>query len=186
MRLVEEGADSVPILLWAEYVDEAAFRLTVAAREGEPLVALTGAATPSRPLLPRLLYEGAPTVVFGDGDTGKSLFAMAIAVAVHSGTPLPVGLIPQRAVPTAYLDWEASRDTADARLGQLATGLGIDPPPVLYKRMTRPLADVATKLAADFVRRGIGLVIIDSQVFALAGGDGGFHEWKFSLSMRHL
>ena len=43
--------------------------------------------------------------------------------------------------------------------------------------MTRPLVDEAGALAAEFARRGIGFVVIDSKMFAVAGGDGAaFHE----------
>ena len=43
--------------------------------------------------------------------------------------------------------------------------------------MTRPLVDEAAALAADFARRGIGLIVIDSKMFAVAGGEGAaFHE----------
>ena len=163
---------------WPEYLEDAAIRLTQAMRQGEPLVTLTGkVASPTRALLPGLLYEGEPTLVYADGDTGKSLFALAVAVAVHSGTALPFGLKPARAVPAVYLDWETSRDTAESRMALIAAGLGIDPPPILYKRMTRPLVAEAAALAAEFARRGIGLVVIDSKMFAVAGGDGAaFHE----------
>jgi RecA-family ATPase len=139
---------------------------------------LTGTVTsPTRELVPRLLYEGEPTLIYADGDTGKSLVALAPAVVVHSGRALPFGLTPARAVPAAYLDWETSRDTLEARLALIAAGLGIDPPAVLYKRMTRPLFDETAVLAAEFARRGIGFVVIDSKMFAVAGGEGAaFHE----------
>lgn len=167
-----------PEIRWGEYLEETAFQLTEAARQDEPLVTPTGfAASPTRELLPRLLYEGEPTLVYADGDTGKSLFALAVAAAVHSGVGLPVGLKPARAVPVAVLDWETTSDTAETRVGPLARGLGIDPPAIVYKRMARPLADVAAPLAAEFARRGIGLVIIDSMMFAVASGNGAaFHE----------
>jgi hypothetical protein len=163
---------------WGDYLEEAAWELTHAARDGEPLVTLTGEVTsPTRELLPGMLYEGDPTLIYADGDTGKSLVALAFAAAVHSGKRLPGGLAPARAVPAAYLDWETSRDTLEGRLALLAAGLGIDPPGVLYKRMSRPLVDEAAALAAEFARRGIGFVIIDSKMFAVASGDGAaFHE----------
>ena len=174
-KKLESRVSDVP---WGDYLEEAAWRLTQAAREGEPIVTLTGAATsPTRELLPRLLYEGEPTLIFGDGDTGKSLVGLTLATGVHSGAGLPFGLKPAQAVPAAYLDWETSRDTLELRLALVAAGLGIDPPALLYKRMTRPLADEAGALAADFARRGIGFVVIDSMMFAVAGGDGAaFHE----------
>jgi hypothetical protein len=163
---------------WGEYLEEAAWRFTQAAREGEPLAPLTGRVTsPTRELVPRLLYEGEPTLLFADGDTGKSLFAQAIATAVHAGVALPCGLRPARPVPVAYLDWETTRDTVDARVAAIAAGLGIDPPGIWYKRMVRPLVDEAGALAVEFARRHVGLVVVDSKVFAVAGGEGAaFHE----------
>jgi hypothetical protein len=167
-----------PDVSWSEYLEEAAWRFTQAARQGEPIVILTGRATsPTRELMPRFLYEGQPTLVYGDGDTGKSLVALAITTAVQSGAALPLSLKPVRAVPAAYLDWETSRDTLEQRLALVAGGLGIDPPAIVYKRMTRPLIDEAAALAAEFARRRIGLVVVDSMMFAVAGGDGAaFHE----------
>src|SRR5215472_5204780 len=163
---------------WGERLEQAAWHFTEAARAGEPLMTLTGTCTsPTRALLPRLLYEGEPTFVFGDGDTGKSLFALTVAVAVQSGTALPFGLKPLRPVPTAYLDWETHPDTVNERLAVVAERLGIDPPPLLYKRMTRPLVDEAAALAAEFARREIGFVVVDSMMFAVAGGErAAFHE----------
>jgi hypothetical protein len=43
--------------------------------------------------------------------------------------------------------------------------------------MTRPLVDEVSALAPEFARRRIGAVVIDSKMFAVAGGDGAaFHE----------
>jgi hypothetical protein len=169
---------SAPGTPWGEYLEEASYRLTRAAREGDPIVRLTGVvASPTRELVPRLLYEGEPTLVYADGDTGKSLFALTLAAAIHSGAALPLGLKPARAVPAAYLDWETGVDTMQTRLALVAAGLGIRVPPIIYKRMTRPLVDEIGPLAAEFARLGVGLVIIDSKMFAVGGGDGAaFHE----------
>jgi hypothetical protein len=126
--------------------------------------------------MPRLLYEGDVTLCFGDGDTGKSLFALTVALAVKTGVALPCGLRPSVRVPVAYLDYETTRDPHEDRLRLLSAGLGIEPPSIFYKRMVRPLVGEAGALAPELVRRGVGLVIVDSMVFALAGGDGAFHE----------
>jgi hypothetical protein len=167
-----------PGVPWGERLEEAAYRLTQAARQSEPLVVLTGTVTsPTRELMPNFLYEGEPTLVFGDGDTGKSLAALAIAAAVQGGVGLPFGLKAARAVPAAYLDYETSQDTLEARLALVAAGLGIAPPPIVYKRMVRPLVDEAATLAVEFARRGIRLVIVDSMMFAVSTGEGAaFHE----------
>jgi hypothetical protein len=115
--------------------------------------------------------------VIGDGDTGKSLVALTLAVAVHTGASLPCGLKPSRALPAAYLDWETSRDTVDERLALIAAGLGVEIPAIIYRRMSRPLVEEANVVAAELARRKVGLVVIDSKMFAVAGGDGAaFHE----------
>jgi hypothetical protein len=167
-----------PDVPWGERLEEAAYRLTQAARQSEPLVVLTGTVTsPTRELMPNFLYEGEPTLVFADGDTGKSLSALVIAAAVQGGASLPFGLKAARAVPVAYLDWETSRDTLEARLAQVAAGLGITPPGIVYKHMVRPLVDEVATLAVEFARRGIRLVIVDSMMFAVSTGEGAaFHE----------
>jgi len=169
---------AAPGLPWVDMLEDVAYRLTQAARQGEPLVTLTGRpSSPTRDLLPHLLYEGEVTALIADGDTGKSLAALTIAAAVQSGIALPFGLRPARAVPVAYLDWETSRDTIEERLAMIAAGLGIDPPPIVYRRMSRPLVDEASALAAEFARRSIGALVVDSKMFAVAGGDGAaFHE----------
>jgi hypothetical protein len=176
--VVKKLAASIDTVPWRGMLEDACRLTARASRRGEPMVTLTGkVASPTRELLPRLLYEGEPTLVYGDGDTGKSLFALTIAAAMQSGTALPFGLKPARAVTAAYLDWETGQDSIEARLAVIANGLGIDPPPILYKRMTRPLVDEAPVLAADFARRDVGAVMIDSKIFAVAGGDGAaFHE----------
>jgi hypothetical protein len=132
--------------------------------------------SPTRELVPRFLYEGEPTLVFADGDTGKSLFALALGTAVHAGVALSV-LKPARSAAVAYLDWETSRDTIESRLALLSAGLGITPPGMLYKRMGGPLVHEVKALAAEFSRRRVGLVIVDSMMFAVSNGDGAaFHE----------
>jgi len=171
-------AEAAPEIPWSERLEDACYRLTAAVREGEPIVELTGAedAPPVRELLPRLLYEGQVSMVFADGDTGKSLLALALAIAMRSGAALPFGLRPTVTVPVAFLDYETSSAVHDERLRLLSAGLGLVPPPRLYyKRLYRPLVDEAAALAPELARRHVGLVVVDSMIFALATGEG-FHE----------
>ncbi len=176
--LVKRLSLEAPETPWRAHLEEAARRFTEAARVGEPVDTLSGQ-TEEGPalLLPGWLYAGEPTLLYADGDTGKSLTALTMAVAMQTGCPLPGGLLPVRPVQAAYLDWETTKATLDHRLGRIAAGLGIDPPPILYKRMTRPLLDEVGYLAAEFTRRHVGFVIVDSKMFAVASGDGAaFHE----------
>ena len=167
-----------PEVAWSAHLEEAAFRFTEAARTGEPLVTLTGtAATEPALLLPGWLYAGEPTLLYADGDTGKSLTALTLAVAMAAGVTLPGGLMPLQATPAAYLDWETTAPTMERRLALVAGGLGVPPPPILYKRMTRPLVDEVGRLSREFAVRRVGFVVIDSKMFAVASGEGTpFHE----------
>ena len=91
---------------WRVIVERMARTTAQAVRQGEPFAVLTGrSVSATRELLPRMLYEGEPTALIADGDTGKSLVGITFAAAVQSGAALP-GLRPVRAVPAAYLDWE--------------------------------------------------------------------------------
>jgi hypothetical protein len=177
-QLVRKLAEIDAAVPWRPMLERVCRHTVEAMRQGEPFVTLTGApSSPLREVMPRLLYAGEPTAVIGDGDTGKSLFALAVGVAARSGAALPCGLKPVRALPVAYLDWETSRDTLEMRLALLAAGLGIDPPPITYRRMTRPLVEEANRVAAELAQQHVGVVVVDSQVFALGGGDGAaFHE----------
>jgi hypothetical protein len=168
---------AAPELPWGEYLERVAYQLTQATREGEPAVDLaTCSPSPSRAVMERFLYRSNPTEIHADGDSAKSLFALAVAAAVRTGTALPFGLKPYITGPVDYYDWETDADTHAERLRLLAAGLGIDVPSIVYRRLWQPLVDVAGTLAADAQRRGVVLVIVDSMVFALAGTDGGFHE----------
>lgn len=95
---------------------------------------------------------------------------------VTLGRPVPFIFGPARQAAVMYLDWETHQGTQDLRLSRLAAGLGIEPPPIFYHRMTRPLLEVATELAHDRQERGVGLVVVDSMIFALGGEGKQFHE----------
>jgi hypothetical protein len=117
VRRLDAEAAGVP---WRPMLERAIRATRDAARQGSPLVTLTGRVTsPTRELVPGLLYEGEPTALIADGDTGKSLFAVALSTACQAGVALPFGLKPARAVQAAYLDWETSQDTIETRLANV-------------------------------------------------------------------
>jgi hypothetical protein len=163
---------------WAAYLEEAARRFTAIARTGDPIAILDGQSkAEAEVLLPGWLYAGEPTLLYADGDTGKSMTALLLAIAMQTGTPLPAGLTPTRPVVSAYLDWETSLATTNTRLKLLSAGLGIPPPPLIYKRMVRPLVEEIGSLASELASRKVGFVVIDSKMFAVSNGEGAaFHE----------
>jgi hypothetical protein len=140
--------------------------------DDDGLVTLTGERrVDTAAILPGLIYEDETVEMYAHGDSGKSMVAMFVGAITKSGIALPPDLTPSRPLRVAYLDWETDKATANDRLGRLTEGLGIRTPGILYKRMVRPLVDEIKTLAPELRRRGIGLVILDSMVYALGEGD---------------
>jgi AAA domain/DnaB-like helicase N terminal domain len=162
--LVRTLREAAPSAEWRSRLEETCARLTAAAREGEPIVELSGEAPLVTPdLVYPLLLDGQTTLLFADGDSGKSLLSVALAVAVASGRTLPGGLRARRQAPVLVLDWEGDRESWDGRLRALCAGLGMDVPEgIHYRRMTNALADDVAVLSAEAARLRVGLVIIDS------------------------
>jgi hypothetical protein len=80
VRKLQAVREDVP---WRLMVERMCRTTAQAVRQGEPLVMLTGrSVSATRELLPRMFYEGEPTAIIGDGDTGKSLFAVTVAAAI--------------------------------------------------------------------------------------------------------
>jgi hypothetical protein len=114
-------------------------------------------------LLP-LLPEGQTTILYGDGGTGKSTIAAAIAASVETGVVIVEGWIPRRA-PVLYLDWEAGKASINRRVRGVAMGAHI-PSVVTIRhadcRRRGPIAGFAEDIARYIDKEGIGLVIVDS------------------------
>jgi DNA-directed RNA polymerase specialized sigma24 family protein len=121
-----------------------------------------------------ILPLGVPTVLYGDGGTGKSLLAMGLAAQIASGKQVLPGTrsVPEDLVgPVVYLDWEDDPDEHRRRLARICEGHGIDGrPPVHYIRMVQPLAGAASDVAQQVEELGAVAVVLDSLAHA-AGSD---------------
>ena len=107
-------------------------------RQGEPMVDLARVEVSED--LPYLLYplviDGATSVLFADGASGKSLVALAAAVSVATGIEVIPGFTPQRLGPVIYWDWEWDAESHAERLQAICAGLETDPPEglIFYQR----------------------------------------------------
>jgi hypothetical protein len=163
--LVRKLDQAAPGLPWRPILERACRQAARDLRTGEPVVPLVPRLADERArfLVPKLLLAGETNIWFADGGSGKSLLALATADAVTAGTALPGGLMPSAPTRTLYLDYESHRQEHEDRLarGQEAAwapaGL-----PILYRAMTRPLADEGAILRGEIDRHGIGLVVVDS------------------------
>lgn len=162
--LVKKLDNAHPGTPWRQLLDHTCRTVADAFRAGAPVVILRPkAATEARFLVEKMMPAGETTVLFGDGGAGKSLFALALAVAVTKETALPAGLRSRNRANVLYLDWESGQEVHEDRLHGLLAGLGIDEAQGLYYRpMHRALADDIQRLRTEVSRHGIGLVIVDS------------------------
>lgn len=124
-------------------------------------------------LLPPLLPDGEPTIIYGDGASGKSMFAMLISILVSAGIEHPrlrFAAPEQRNV--LYLDWERKPPEARRRLYRLSSGLGLTTPAKLYYRKCLiRLADDVEAISEVIQRDQIGLIVIDSLLPAAGVAD---------------
>lgn len=167
-RARAEGLD------WLDLLEDFCRRVMAAEREGEAAEEVGALPTPVRetyrfdPLLP----DGQVTILYGDGGTGKSTLAAAIAVSVKTGVALVEGWLPRRA-PVLYLDWEAGRDSINRRVRGVAMGAHIpDITTITYMNCRRrgPLSNFAEDVARKVDHEQYGLVVVDS--VGMASGTG--------------
>lgn len=164
-KRLNEGANTIP---WTEVLTYVTGKTIQIARRGEPVQEIWASKddnlVPSY-LLEPILYLNHPTVIFGDYGSLKSLFALAIGYIVQ----LPysdnnLGLItPKESTICLYLDYEDDPLNFRKRWSAIEKGFGIEAAmPILYRRMTTPLAESVETLQSIIADKDIKLLIIDS------------------------
>lgn len=153
-----------PRLDWRGILDRTCRKVVEQHRAGEPVVELQPhTAAARRFLVDKIVPAGQISGVFAPGGDGKSLFGLALALAVSTGTALPCGIKATQRANVLLTDWEADQQDHETRLEALARGLEIKRPSgIFYRRMHRPLVDDAARVRSEIARRQIGLVIVDS------------------------
>lgn len=169
-----------PATPWQRLLEGFAQQVLAIHRRGEEVVMLNGTepagTRPPTPVLPPLLWDREPTILFGEGGIRKSTFAAAVAVSVQSGREVVPGLRP-RSGPVLILDWEDDGSTWQERMHAFTLGAGAAPGQVAYQRQTLPLHRRAEELSAYVAANGIALVVIDSVGMATGSGhEGGSAE----------
>ena len=169
--LARHLAGRAPGVDWAEILERTCLAVLTGERAGEPIETVGNRPQRIRPrfLVDPILPADKPTILFGEGGTGKSTLAAAIAVSVETGIDVIAGWRPSRPTNVLYLDWETGPDDIDERVRGVAAGAGItDEVAIAYRFCSGPIADMVDELAREIARQGIGLVIVDS--LGLAGG----------------
>lgn len=144
------------------------------ARQGEPVMELFPTDADSLEveyLCYPVLYKNHPTVMFAEGDSGKSITALVISYIVQ--LPLfdnGLGLVPRKeSTKVLYLDWEDDHTSFIKRWGGINRGFGDMVMPILYRHMQGPLCDHVEFLKRYIDDNEIGLIICDSLGTASGG-----------------
>jgi hypothetical protein len=168
-RALSQRDDTFP---WADAIEAVAVISVREYRRGNPVVTLADVPAEEniRYLMDRLLPEGETSILFGDGEAGKSMFSMFVAVAMAAGYPLPYGIGPADPGNVLYLDYESDVEEHARRMKKIACGFGIEVPRnIFYRESHRPLHEEADALAKEVAERDVRLIILDS--LAPACGD---------------
>ena len=178
---------------WAVLVEQLTTMSLTAHREGEPVKEVWPVPSddpiPQAPFLVRpLLYEGKPNMLFGEGGTGKSLLALALALICRLPyKDNPLGLEPKKAIPF-YLDYEGDEAEFNRRLSLLQRGFEIPPTPIFYRECTLPFIDDIDRIEAIVAENKIDFVIVDSVGVATSSSNLNYSETAtaFYAALRRL
>lgn len=160
---------------WSSVLDDACHLVDEAMSHGEPPLPLTplAPAPADTDLVEGLIPVDQITVLYADGGSLKSYFALALAVAARRNEPLvnSARWCVRACQSVLYLDWETDHTTHRRRLWRLLKGIGTDEPDGLhYLNMRgRPLHASLQAVSSTVAGLGSDLLIIDS--LGMACGD---------------
>ena len=169
-RLANACAKRDPDLDWDAIIGQMCVKAQDRWRAGEPAIDMRTYQMPTTPrwLLEPFVERDDATVVFAQGGSGKSMFALAVAVTIGSGHEV-VGRLNGATGPVMYLDWETGPATFRERIGAICAGAGIPIPPVHYRRMVSSLPESAAEVAKERRRIGAVFAVVDSLGMARGG-----------------
>lgn len=137
-------------------------------RAGEPeqemLIDAQEKVIPPAPILPPILYENMPTLIFAYGGTGKSWVTQIVTALIAlpwRDNPLEM-TVPPRPINVLYLDYEDAAVGFRWRMKRLIKGNGLASVPVTYRRCAMPFDQDYETIERITAERNIGLIIVDS------------------------
>jgi len=156
---------------WSTMVEQACEQVIECFRQGDPVIRLgelsirEGLSYRVKPLL----VENQANMIYGAGETGKSMMALYLAVLIDS--PLDDCGLYAEPGNVLVLDYEADEHEVGYRIKCLQAGLELETSTdILYRFGRMPLADDIERIQEIVLEHSINVVIVDS--FGMAtGGD---------------
>lgn len=158
---------------WERLVDNLSARITDSHREGESEIVISDIVIPETVQwqIEPMLLKDQPNIIFGPGGSGKSTFALWLAVLMDSGhvdTSHDLTVLDGNVL---YLDWETDRIEIGTTVRDLHAGMGLDRKSgILYRRCNQSLAVESDRIKDIVQQRSISMVIVDSLGLATGGG----------------
>lgn len=150
----------VAALDWHGFLEEFCIKVIAAERAGKPAVILADELPEDEdkeawnvqgfPILRSL-----PMVIFGDGSSGKSYFAIWLA-----------GLLANQGIPVLYADWEFSKQEHRKRLGRLFQPM---PKDLFYVKCDKSIREESDRIGRLVRQHHIQYFVCDSIGFAVEG-----------------
>ena len=107
------------------------------------------------------IREGRTMSLFGPGSAGKTTIVSGLVVSACSGTEVIPGWRPSRVYSCLVLDWDEGREEEEVRLAAICAAYGVElTGGYHYKRMSRPLSDLADDIGLYVVENGIDIAIV--------------------------
>ena len=129
-------------------------------------------AKPREWLLTGAIPRNYPTIIYGDGGTGKSYTTLFIAIQAARGNQTFCGLkFSERQFKVLYLDFELDSSEFQRRASKICNGLDLDklPDNIFYSEAKKPLPKLLRELKEFIKENNIDLIVIDS--FTVSGVD---------------
>ena len=162
---------------WASTIPLVCTAIVAEYRRGTPVIKFDQPRPVSRRswLVKDHLLTGVPNVLWAEGGSAKSFWALLTCCLVSRGMSLPQhGLFASKGN-VLYCDWEEDAELFYTRLMAVNAGLGIEDytvaPNIMYKKMRGPLSGQVDELAHLIESENINYCVMDSVGPAL-GGNG--------------
>lgn len=152
-------------------VEQLSVAVVSAYREGSPVVTITGdvdVKAVDKWLVYPLLNTGHPTIIYGQGATGKSWLAQYVSVLADEG--ISTGGLNVEPGNVLYLDWETNQEEIGSRVTMIRNGLGLTGKSnIKYRVMWDGFLNDLETIRSHVLDHNIDLIVIDSLGAACGG-----------------
>ena len=168
-KLLHQSDPSIEINEWSDIMEQLCESVLSDFRTGSPEMLLTGEVEDLEQqdwLIYPIIEKDNPTLIFGVGSAGKSIFAQLCAVLVDAGHNF--GGLEVIKGNVLYLDWETTHRDLLARITSIRNVLGLEGKShIWYKRMSTGIEDGIEEIKQVVSEHEIDFIVIDSMGAAL-------------------